>query len=240
MLQEEKDLPKVNIQIKEIELNPVYNSSMKLKGKILNVLENRNIDFESLDDIVKLEVIKKFISACNRCNLKNNCNPVSPFVKTLEPKIGFIQRNPCKKESVLGVNLHSQSKGGKQFEEYMNLLEVSREDVYISNAVLCRTKDNVASQYKYMSKCSIWNDLIFDIIEIPKVIFTLGPYSLRLFFGMDFPFVLNVFGNIYKTKIKEKEVYIVPIIHPGYTTKISNFHNEVKSILRYVKGRLLC
>jgi uracil-DNA glycosylase len=67
----------------------------------------------------------------------------------------------------------------------------------------------------------------------------MGSYPLKMFMGMNHPSILNIFGDIYKVKLFDKDTYIIPITHPGYLLRTSEFRGNTDKLLKYVRTNLI-
>lgn len=241
MLHFEEDLPKTNIKLVLKDINPVFDNeeSELLKEKVYSYLRKKEINFDNLDDYTKIKVVQKLIGGCKRCDLRYQCkSPVEPVIN-VNPKVGFLVRNPAVDEEKIGVPLHPEASGGSVFSKYLQILGVQRYETYISNILQCRTEKSKSVNTSYIAKCALWKSLEFDIIEIPKYIITMGSYPLKLFMGFNYPSITSIFGDIYKTNFRGKGIYIIPITHPGFMLRNSSFREQVDEILKWVRVNLI-
>jgi DNA polymerase len=242
MLEEEKNLPDTEIRVREKDISPMFNdeAGKVFQEKVVEYLKSKDIDMDKLDSYSKIKVIQKMIRACKRCELRKECKePMEPWIPTDNPKAGFIVRNPSSSESKVGVPLHPEAPGGYMFLKYLDILGLSRNQIYVSNIIHCKANKNQTNQFEYISTCSLWKLFELQIINTPKYIFTMGSYPLKMFMGMNHPSILNIFGDIYKVKLFDKDTYIIPITHPGYLLRTSEFRGNTDKLLKYVRTNLI-
>lgn len=235
-----RNLPKKDIRIVKKEIKPIFEveEGKLFKKKVIKYIKNKGIDYEKLDRVGKIKVMQKLINGCKRCDLRDKYKPVIPYIPKIKPDAGFITTNPAKIESQVGIPLHSLSKGGDMFDKYLDILDLERDSIYISNLVHCHNEISKVIVSNKMAKCALWKYIEFDLIDIPKFIFTLGTYPLKMFMGFNSKSIMNVFGDIYLGNFRGKEIYIIPMIHPGYILRDSDYRNDVKNLLSYVKENL--
>lgn len=114
-----------------------------------------------------------------------------------------------------GVPLHGD-KTGDNFETLLANVGWRREDLFITNAVLCNPQDsegcNASPTRDEIANCSIYLDMVIALIR-PKVIITLGAAALA---ALDLlaPHGKALNGSVAKL-IPWRDVTLVPLYHPG-------------------------
>lgn len=133
----------------------------------------------------KLDLIRKLKSECYNCQkcvlYKNIIASYSPYVfgsGNVSAKIMLVGQNP-------GYNEMIQKKpfigaAGKKLDICISEAGLSREDLYITNAVKCYTEKNAAPADDSVRSCRYYLEQEISIIQ-PKVIVILGGSSWRLF-----------------------------------------------------------
>lgn len=130
-----------------------------------------------------------------------------------DAKLMFIGEGPGQDEDRQGKPFVGRS--GKLLTKVMELAEIKRPDVFISNVVKCRPPENRKPTEKEASICT--NLLLFNQIKIirPKVVCTLGAsalqgllnnYEIKISQVRGKPIVYDILPNI----------IIVPTFHPAY------------------------
>lgn len=132
-------------------------------------------------------------------------------------KIMFIGEAPGKNEAQTGIPFCGAS--GKVLDQMLAMIDLNREDVYITNIVKDRPPNNRDPQKAEIELYAPFLVRQINIIQ-PAVIATLGRFSME--------FVLNLFdrpeqnqkisalhGKLITSKSDYGEVQIVPLFHPA-------------------------
>lgn len=174
---------------------------------------------------------------------KESTDPIVFGEGNSEAKLVLVGEAPGAKEIELGRPFVGQA--GKNLDEFLHILELNREDIYITNVVKIRpykinektgrksnrppSKDEVEKYEKYMME---------EIRAIqPKVVVTLGNVPLKA--------VLKdqkvTIGGVHGEPIKKEGYYIFPLYHPASIiyrqelkkTYIEDLHKLKEFIMRY-------
>ncbi|PJF30611.1 MAG: uracil-DNA glycosylase [Candidatus Thermofonsia Clade 1 bacterium] len=128
-----------------------------------------------------LEAIAAEIRACDKCPLHaaGRTNAV-PGSGDYTAEIMFIGEGPGFNEDRQGLPFVGQS--GKLLDELLSLIGMNRSQVFITNVVKCRPPENRDPLPDEVSTCT--QAYLYRQIELiaPKVIVTLGRFSMGLFF----------------------------------------------------------
>ncbi len=112
---------------------------------------------------------------------------------------------------------------GKHFNEFLKVLEINREDVYITNTVKYRpTKlnpktDRLSNRTPTLKEIDSFRGYLYEEISIidPKIIVTLGNTPLKGIFNEDLK-IGEVHGNLMEKDIKDSTYKIFPpLYHPA-------------------------
>lgn len=147
-----------------------------------------------------------------------NCKACLLYKKRKNIVNGFGNRNsslmlvgeaPGKEEDLIGKPFVGAS--GKLIDKSLNLINITREDIYISNVVKCRPPNNRDPNELEIKTCLPY--LIYEIIAIkPKVICLLGRVASKVFIS-DFKSITKQEGKIYTIL---NSIKIIPVCHPSY------------------------
>ncbi|MDD3466465.1 MAG: uracil-DNA glycosylase family protein [Campylobacterales bacterium] len=128
---------------------------------------------------------------------------------------------------------------GHNFEELIEFAGLSRQDIFVTNAVLCNPKDekgnNSTPTKEEILKCSSFLERQIDVLK-PKIIVTLGAtalYSLSLIHEHRLSVkenvrTLNYWGN-YK---------LIPLYHPGQRAMLHRSFANQRSDYQFVADAL--
>lgn len=141
--------------------------------------------FENLSDL------KKAVENCHNCDLALTRHHVVCGNRKGKAQIFLAGEAPGGDEDLTGLPFTGQA--GKELDYFLNVLDLSREDIYIGNVVKCRpTKPSNRGRYgdfanrKPLSKeiraCADWFDEEIRLVN-PKVIVTLGGVPLSRIMG---------------------------------------------------------
>lgn len=127
----------------------------------------------------RFELISENIRQCSLCPLSEHRTHAVPGQGNINSKIIFIGEGPGKKEDESGVPFCGAS--GKFLDQLLDSINLSREDVFITNIVKCRppqNRDPLPSEKQICAQTYL--DEQTAIIK-PKLIITLGRHSMGYF-----------------------------------------------------------
>ena len=121
---------------------------------------------------------QKWMAECD-CELKKTATQAVPGVGSADAEIVFIGEAPGKKEDELGEPFVGAA--GKFLNEMLALINLKREDIYITNIVKYRPPNNRDPLPEEKSACRAW---LLEEIKIisPKLIIFLGRHAMNNFF----------------------------------------------------------
>ena len=120
------------------------------------------------------------IAACRDCEeLARTRTQTVPGEGPEKPQIVFIGEAPGYHEDQQGRPFVGQA--GQFLEQLLNSIGLKRSDVYICNVIKCRPPNNRDPLPTEIKNCQKWLDQQLELLS-PKMIVTLGRYSLARFF----------------------------------------------------------
>ncbi len=119
------------------------------------------------------------ISGCTNCELSQGRTQAVPGAGSRDADIMFIGEGPGFHEDRQGVPFVGQA--GNLLNSMLSVINLSREDVYITNMVKCRPPNNRDPLSGELDACAPYLDEQLELIR-PKVIVTLGRFSFSKFF----------------------------------------------------------
>ena len=154
-----------------------------------------------------LEVIASEIRVCKKCPLWEGRTHAVPGAGPTNAEIMFIGEGPGYNEDKQGLPFVGQS--GHLLEEFLAMIGLNRDQVFISNVVKCRPPGNRDPLPAEIETCT--SNYLFRQIDLinPKVIATLGRYSMGLFFPK------AKITQIHGQPKKENGRYYLPLFHPA-------------------------
>ena len=153
---------------------------------------------------------KKWMEEC-KCELKKTATQAVSGVGSANAEMVFIGEAPGKSEDKQGEPFVGAA--GKFLNEMLGLINLKREDIYITNIVKYRPPDNRDPLPEEKAECRQW---LLDELKIisPKLIIFLGRHAMNNFFP-----ALQISGAHGKMLIKKfngmSTKYFFPLYHPA-------------------------
>ena len=119
------------------------------------------------------------IALCQQCEIAKYRNKVVPGEGAEDADIMFIGEAPGWHEDQQGRPFVGPA--GKYLDELLASIGLSRKQVYIANVIKCRPQGNRDPLPTEIQNCRQWLERQIEIIQ-PKMIVTLGRYSMAMFF----------------------------------------------------------
>jgi uracil-DNA glycosylase family 4 len=129
-----------------------------------------------------LQEIGVEISTCAKCKLCKGRTKAVPGEGNPEAKILFIGEGPGFHEDKQGRPFVGPA--GQFLDELLASINLKRADVFITNVVKCRPPSNRDPEPEEISACDNYLDRQIAALN-PRVIVTLGRYSMAKFFGSE-------------------------------------------------------
>jgi DNA polymerase len=155
---------------------------------------------------VNLDQLNAKIAHCRKCSLHKGRIQAVPGGGNPHADIMFIGEAPGRSEDEKGEPFVGAA--GKFLNELLESIGLKREDIYIANTIKCRPPDNRDPRPEEIKTCLPYLKQQILIIQ-PKVIATLGRFSMNLFFPE-----LKISQVHGKPQIKNN-LCIVPLYHPA-------------------------
>lgn len=154
-----------------------------------------------------LEAITEEVRACTLCGLHKGRTLSVPGEGESSAKIMFIGEAPGFYEDKEGLPFVGAS--GRYLDELLRRIKLRRADVFITNVVRCRPPRNRDPLRAEVAACQAYTYRQIEVIK-PKLIATLGRYSMAMFFG-DTAKISHIHGQ---AKVDDGRVYF-PLYHPA-------------------------
>lgn len=164
-----------------------------------------------LKDNLTLAELKQQYSACNLCQeLCDNRSQVVFGSGKENSVVLFIGEAPGASEDKQGIPFCGAS--GKVLQDLLATIGLTRDDVFITNTVICRPPGNRNPKTVEIENCRERLDKTIQTIQ-PKVIVTVGNFATQ-----------RITGKVGITKLRGKtidvsfnnQIYkVVPVVHPA-------------------------
>ncbi len=185
-----------------------------------------------------LEEIRKLVENCKNCNLYKTRNKTVFGEGSLNAKIMLIGEAPGRNEDIQGRPF--VGKAGKILDDLLDFIDLKRNNVYITNILICRPPKNRNPLKKEINICKKYLDLQIDIIQ-PDIIVPMGNFSISDIlnkFDLKVDKISNIHGNIYKIDNKLQNIKIIPLYHPAFAIYNKNIKNTLFNDFKSIKKAL--
>ena len=126
-----------------------------------------------------VQQIAQEVSACEKCKLHATRKKAVPGEGPVNAKIMFIGEGPGYHENEQGRPFVGAA--GKFLSDLLASIGMKREEVFITNVVKCRPPQNRDPEQDELKACNDYLERQIALIN-PKVIVTLGRFSMEKFF----------------------------------------------------------
>jgi len=176
-----------------------------------------------------LETLKKQAQECHLCTLSKTRQKVVFGEGSPQADIMLIGDIPSSSDDSSGRIFTGRS-GELLTKMIENVLELSRNDVYITNILKCRSLNPQTVSPSHAHTCQPYLLKEIELIK-PKIIVTLGEIAYHYLTGDDTD-ISQIRGN---THTKE-DYSIIPTFHPNYLLRNPSAKKEVFQDLLKVKS----
>ena len=172
---------------------------------------------------IALKELATQISACQRCNLHTGRTQTVPGAGNPNAEIMFIGEAPGQREDELGIPFVGRS--GEYLNYLLNLIQLARQSVFITNVVKCRPPANRDPEADEMESCRSYLDQQIEIIN-PSVIVTVGRFSMARYFPK--AKITQIHGQ---PKYEDKRAYY-PIYHPAAALRNPGLRRDMETDIK--------
>ena len=163
-----------------------------------------------MDKKAELIALKKEMQADKSLPLRKGATNLVFGEGNPEAEILCLGEGPGYHEDKLGRPFVGNA--GILLNKLLQSIKVDRNEVFITNVVCFRPPENRDPLPEEIAAFQPYIDKIIDIIS-PKIIVTLGRFSMGKF--LPNVKISAVHGKIYKVKLGEREVTVIPMFHPA-------------------------
>jgi uracil-DNA glycosylase family 4 len=180
------------------------------------------------------------VAACRQCpRMAHSARMLGHSVGNLRAGVMFVGEAPGR----LGADqthipFHGDT-AGQNFEDLIAFVGIRREDIYITNCVLCNPRDergnNATPNPSEVSNCSGYLRRQIDLVN-PKVVVSLGATSLRALAAVEHH-ALSLKDHV-RTSHSWYGRLLVPLYHPGQRAMIHRSYANQRSDYQFVADTL--
>jgi len=199
----------INI-LKESGVDAMFANKI-INNKQLSLLEEIYLLASKCNTIVEL---KKSVFSFDLCQLKIISKNTVFSCGNIGADIMFIGEAPGQKEDEKGVPFCGRS--GKLLDNMLASVSMTREDIYITNAIFWRPPANRNPNQEELELCKPFLEKHIQLVN-PKIIVTLGGVSTKLLLNLS-ESISIIRGDIYDytNKFLNKTIPCLPTFHPAY------------------------
>lgn len=175
-----------------------------------------------------MKKIEKEIKNCKKCELWKTRNKPLVGDGSVDADILVIGESPGYYEDL--KNKAFVGEAGKILDQLLNLINLKRDEIYITNILKCHPPKNHNPSRHEIDSCSNYLYRQINIIK-PKIIMTLGKYaSKELFvrFNLEFSKISELHGKVFEAETNFGKVKIIPLYHPA----VACYNNEMIGVLK--------
>src|SRR3989338_3394455 len=158
--------------------------------------------------MASFENLKQEYISCQKC--PKLCKSRSQVVfgsGNPQAKILFIGEAPGASEDKQGIPFCGAS--GQVLNQLLESVNLSREDIFITNTLLCRPENNRNPEKEEIENCSDRLDQFIEIMQ-PKVIVTIGNFATERIIKKTG--ITSLRGKVFEYK---NMIKVIPVIHPA-------------------------
>ncbi len=189
----------------------------------------------NFDDFTSL---KDHYNKCTKCpSLCESRNQVVFGTGNPNADVLFIGEAPGANEDKHGIPFCGMS--GKILDELLDSINLNRNDIFITNTILCRPPNNRNPKKEEVSNCRERLDSLINVMQ-PKVIVTIGNYATERITGK--VGIKSLRGKPIKMTISEQNILVIPVVHPAsylYSGRNPEELARMKDDFSMVKGIII-
>lgn len=175
----------------------------------------------------RLKYLEIEVKNCKNCQLWKNRKNTVFGAGNIHRKIMFIGEAPGYHEDLAGQPF--VGKAGQFLDELLEIISLSRDDIYITNILKCKPPENRDPLPEEINACSKYLHRQIDIIN-PKIIVTMGNFATKFIFGkykIDFSSITSHHGTIFTVRTLLANIKILPVYHPAAALHNPNLKEKV-------------
>ncbi len=176
-----------------------------------------------------LAALNESVRRCVACPLARGRTQAVPGEGRLDAEIMFVGEAPGYYEDQQGRPFVGAA--GQFLEDLLRGIGLTRRDVFIANVIKCRPPSNRDPLPDEISACSDWLTRQMGIIE-PKVVVTLGRYSLQRFLPG------NSIGRVHGQGRRVGNRWVVPMYHPAAALHQGSLRGVIEEDFRKIPAYL--
>jgi uracil-DNA glycosylase len=150
-------------------------------------------------------------SACTRCPLADGRTNVVFGNGNANADLMFVGEAPGAEEDRRGLPFVGRA--GRLLDEMLAGIDLRREDVFVTNVLMCRPPGNRDPQPEEIDACRPYLEQKIELIE-PRVIATLGNFATKLLTASGVG-ITRVRGTPQVHTLGGRQLFVMPLFHPA-------------------------
>jgi DNA polymerase len=183
----------------------------------------------SFDEMSALTELNREIVRCQRCEIAKYRTKAVPGEGPEDAEIMFIGEAPGWHEDQQGRPFVGPA--GQFLEKLLASIGLKREQVYITNVIKTRPPENRDPLPTEIRNCQEWLERQIEIIH-PKMIVTLGRYSMAKFFPG------KSISKIHGTAQKRDNIIYYAMYHPAAALHQQSLRQDIEADMRKIPALL--
>lgn len=179
--------------------------------------------------------LRQEIKQCRRCKLCEARNNVVIGQGDQRARVMFIGEGPGQQEDIFGVPFVGRA--GELLTKIIQAMGLTRDEVYIGNAVKCRPPNNRQPEQEEMEACFAYLRRQIELVR-PEVIVLLGATAWKAMFGPQEHGLNRVRGKW----LEWEGIPVMPTWHPVYLLRQPSAKREtwkdIQEVMLRLGGRL--
>ncbi|MFP4116688.1 MAG: type-4 uracil-DNA glycosylase [Candidatus Aenigmatarchaeota archaeon] len=174
------------------------------------------------------EELKEDISDCKKCKLHKNRTQIVIGDGTPEADILFVGEAPGRQEDKQGRPFVGRA--GNLLDRLLEEINLEREEVYITNIVLCRPPNNRDPEEEEIENCTSYLDKHINLVD-PEVIVPLGSFASSYIldkYDLEGGSISSIHGQMFSVSNLQGQFKIIPQYHPAAAL----YNPDLKDVLR--------
>jgi uracil-DNA glycosylase family 4 len=165
------------------------------------------------------------IKACHKCDIAKIRTKAVPGEGPENAEIMFIGEAPGWNEDKQGRPFVGQA--GQFLDKLLASINLDRNKVYITNVIKTRPPDNRDPSPIEIQNCAPYLDMQLEILK-PKMIVTLGRYSMARFFPG------KTISKIHGTAVKKDGIIYFAMYHPAAALHQGNLRQTIEEDMKKI------
>ncbi len=176
-----------------------------------------------------LTELNEQIKVCHKCEISKLRTKAVPGEGPEDAELLFIGEAPGFNEDKQGLPFVGQA--GKVLDRLLASINLDRQQVFIANVIKCRPPDNRDPSPIEIQNCASWLEKQLEIIK-PKMIVTLGRYSMAKFFPG------KSISKVHGTSVTINGIIYFAMYHPAAALHQGNLFQALEADIKKIPAIL--